>query len=223
MKTAIIFGHTSGLGLEVAKNLISKKNKVIGFARSLSSIKSDLLTNIQVDLSKEADITKTLSVIRNTYPHFDYVIYCSGVLTSHNIDNLDYQEMQRLYNVNVFAPMKIESGLLSLIKQNEADVVNITSSALIDYYPAFAEYASSKAALQKFTKDIQKELKPTKSRVIDFCPSGMTSNLYKNMTGDKVDRDQSAQMRSEDVANLLVYLLELPKKIEISYIFINRK
>lgn len=222
-KVAIIFGHTSGLGLEVAKNLLEKQCKVIGFARSISSLKSKLLENVQVDLLKKEDVEKATSLIKDKYSHFDYLIYCSGFLTAHNIDNLDYQELERLYGINVFAPMKIESKLLPLIKSNGADIVNITSSSLVDYYPALTEYSSSKAAFQKFTKDLQKFLKETSCRVIEFSPSGFTSNLYKNMTGDKINRDESIQMPTKDIADLLVFLLALPKKIEASYIFINRK
>lgn len=223
MKTAIIFGHTSGLGLEVAKSLLDKQCKVIGFARSTSILKSKLLENVQVDLIKKEEVEKAVKLIKEKYARFDYIIYCAGTLTAHNIDNLDYGEMEQLYKINVFAPMIIESKLLQLIKKNESDVVNITSSALIDYYPAFIEYASSKAALQKFTQDLQKELKETNCRVIEFCPSGFISNMYVHMTGDKVNRDESIQMPTKDVASLLVYLLELPKKMEVSYIFVNRK
>ncbi|MBU1110405.1 SDR family NAD(P)-dependent oxidoreductase [Patescibacteria group bacterium] len=223
MKTAIIFGHTSGLGLEVSKIFIEKNCSVIGLARSKSALQSDLLTNIQVDLSKEKDIDKTISTIKKEHCSFDYLIYCSGTLTVHNIDNINYSDMEYLYKVNVFAPMVIESALLNLVKENSADVVNITSSTLIDYYSVFSEYASSKSALQKFTQDLQKELGGTASRAIDFCPSGFASNIYKSMTGDKINRDETAQMQTADVAALLVSLLELPKKIEISHILVNCK
>lgn len=223
MKTAIIFGHTSGLGLELTNQLIKKNYNVVGFARSACKLNSNLLINNITDLTSEQDINKAIFLIKSKYSSFDYLIYCAGTLTAHNIDNLNYSEVEKLYKINIFAPMIIESSLLKLIINNGSDVVNITSSALIDYYPKFAEYSSSKAALQKFTKDLQKELKETNSRVIEFCPSGFTSNIYKNMTGDKVNRDESVQMQAADVANILIFLLELPKKIEISQIYVNRK
>lgn len=223
MKTAIVVGHTSGLGFAVTKALIAKQYKVIGVARSFCSIKSALIVNIQVDLSKKEEIEKTVTEVKNKYSKFDSIVYCAGTLTAHNMDNLSYDDMEQLYKVNVFAPMMFESSLLSLIRKNGADVVNITSSALIEYYSKFAEYSSAKAAIQKFTRDLQQELKETRSRVIEFCPGAFASNIYKNMTGEKVYRNEAAQLPADDYARIIVYLLELPKRIEIPSIYVNKK
>ena len=223
MKTAIIVGHSSGLGFAVTKALIDRQYRVIGVARSINSIKSELLENIQVDLSKKEGIEKAILEIKNKYSQFDFIVYCASLLTAHNIDNLNYDDTEQLYKVNVFAPLMFESGLLSLIRRNEADIINITSSALIEYYPAFAEYSSAKAALQKFTKDLQEELKETSSRVIEFCPGAFASNIYKNMTGDKINRNEAAQVSAKEYADIIVYILELPKKMEVRYIYVDRK
>lgn len=101
MKTAIIVGHTSGLGFAVTKALIPKQYRVVGVARSISSIKSDLIVNIQADLSKKEDIEKAVSEIKNKYSRFDSLVYCAGTLTAHDIDNLNYDDMKQLYIVNV--------------------------------------------------------------------------------------------------------------------------
>lgn len=223
MKTAIVFGHTSGLGDAVTKELLNKKYKVIGFARSKSDLKSDNLINVQVDLYNKKEIETAISIINQEYSHFDAIIYCSGILTAHDIDKLDYDQMEQLYKVIVFAPMLLESRLLPLIKKNLADVVNITSSALIEYYPDFAEYTSAKAAFQRFTKDLQKYLSNTECRVFEFCPGAFASNIYKHMTGKRISRDESKQVLPEEYARVLVYLLELPKIMEVPNIYVDRK
>ena len=223
MKTAIVFGHSSGLGLEVTKSLLGKGFRVIGFARSKAPIKSENLINVSVNLLDRGDTEKAIEEISSKYSSFEAFIFCAGVLTAHPIDRLDYPEMERIYKINTFAPMIIESGLVDLFKKNGADIVNVTSSSIFDYYPQFTEYSTSKIALQKFTADLERELKAKACRVIEFCPSGFASNIYKTMTGDKINRDESAQIKTEDLASLLVHLLELPKKIEVSNIFVNRK
>lgn len=222
-KTALLFGHSSGLGYALSKVLIKEGFSVIGISRRNSDLQSPHLINLQADLSDEAQIQQLCQQIQNDYPSFSVLIFAAGALTAHSIDNFVYKELERVYKVNTFAPMVIESSLLDIIKDNSADVVNITSSSLIDYYPAFAEYSSSKAAFAKFTLDLRKELKTTQCRVMDICPGGFTSNIYQAMTGDKMERDESRQMKAEDLAELIVYLLKLPKRMEVANIFIDRK
>ena len=223
MKTALIFGHTSGLGYQVAKRYLDAGYKVVGIARRKSDVVSENLVNLTADLSQKDDVLRVIQEVKDNHGTFDAVIYCAGVLIAHDIDKLDYDQMEQTYRVNTFAPMTIESELLDLIKQNRADILNVSSSSVVDFYPKYSEYSSSKIALQKFTNDLQKAFKDTPSRVVHFCPSGFTSNIYNTMIGEKVDRDESVQMKSEDLADLIYYLLALPKKIEITDIYVNRK
>lgn len=222
-KTALLFGHSSGLGHALSEVLLEEGFSVIGVSRRKSEIQSPHLINLEVDLADEAQIHRLCQEIQHDHPDFDVLIFAAGALTAHSIDKIVYKELERIYRVNTFAPMVIESLLLDTIKSNNADVINITSSSLIDYYPAFAEYSSSKAAFAKFTLDLRKELKSTQCRVMDICPGGFASNIYKTMTGDKIDRDESRQMKAEDLAGLIVYLLKLPKRMEVAHIFIDRK
>lgn len=222
-KTALIFGHSSGLGHALTILMLEDGYHVVGVSRRESEITSTNLVNLQADLAKKDQIDDVIETIKNNYQQFDVLIFAAGTLTAHAIENLDYDEIERLFKVNTFAPMAIESALLPEIKNNGADIVNISTIALFNYYPAFAEYSASKAAIAKFTGDLQKELFDTPSRVIDFCPSGFTSNIYKVMTGDKVNRDESLQINASDLAELLLYTIKLPKRMEITKILINRK
>lgn len=222
-KTALVFGHTSGLGLAVSRELMTKGYKIVGVARSKSSVESDDVVSLTADISKKFDIENVVNEITQKYATFDVLVYCSGTLTSHDMGSLDYDGMEYAYKVNTYAPMYIESRLLDLIKKNGSYVVNVTSSTLMINYPQFAEYASSKAALAKFTKDLHVELKDTGARVMDICPGGFASNIYTKMSGEKNERDESKQMDPANIAGLIAYIVELPKNVEVPFLFVNRK
>lgn len=222
-QTALVFGHSSGLGLELSRVLLNDGFRVIGISRRISEIEDDNLINLECDLSSPEQIEEVVAVIKSEFAKFDVLIFAAGTLTAHNIDYLDYKELERIFRVNTFAPMTVESGLLDLIRENGADIINVTSSALIDYYPAFAEYSATKAAFAKFTFDLEKELFDTPCRVMDLCPSGFTSNIYKDMTGDIIDRDESKQMKSSDLAAFVLAMIKLPKIMEVAKVFIQRK
>ena len=157
------------------------------------------------------------------HAQFDVLIYAAGALAAHDIDELDLATMEYLYRVNVFAPMVLESGLLDLIESNGADVINITSSSIIDFYPAFSEYSSSKAALAKFTTDLRARLERTAARVTELCPSGFASSMYASMRGTRIARDETIQIPVEVIAQFMLTLLDLPKRMEVGRVFINRK
>jgi NADP-dependent 3-hydroxy acid dehydrogenase YdfG len=223
IKKILVFGHTSGLGLEITKKFISHGYEVVGVARREFPEVSKKMTNIQADLSDKKDVDSVIKTITQDHPKFNKLVFCSGMLVSHDIDDIDYEDLLYQYKVNLFAAMVIESALLDLIKQNEADLLNVTSSSIVDYYPSFSEYSSSKLALKKFTADLKKELDETSCRVTEFCPGGFKSNIYQTMRGDKIDRDESSQMEPKDLADLIYYLMNLPKKIEIANIYVDRK
>jgi 3-oxoacyl-[acyl-carrier protein] reductase len=220
---AIIFGHTSGLGLAVAKQLGRQGFEIIGIGRSKADIPDLAITEIHADLSKADEVKRVIREIREKHSSFDVLVYTAGALTAHDMDKLDYADMEYLYRVNVFAPMSIESALLDLVEINGADVVNLTSSSIYEFYPKFAEYSTSKAAFAKFTSDLQRRLKDSSARVIDLSPSGFTSNMYATMRGELIQRDESKQIQVDDLAALVCYILALPKRMEITKINVNRK
>jgi 3-oxoacyl-[acyl-carrier protein] reductase len=222
-RRAIIFGHTSGLGLALARQLTTLSYEVIGVARSSVDALGASIIQIAADLATEDDVHMTVRRIQEEYSAFDALIYTAGALTAHEIEHLEYADLDYLYRINVFAPMVIESSLFDLIKTNGADVVNVTSSSVHEFYPKFAEYATSKAAFAKFTSDLQRQLKDSSARVTDLCPSGFTSNMYARMFGQQIPRDESVQIRVEDLADLVCFILKLPKRIEVTQIHINRK
>lgn len=207
----------------MADLLLKRGYRVVGISRSSWPSADARLDQISADLSKREDVERVIESIRQRHAKFDFLLYSAGALAAHEIDELDYETLEYLHRVNVFAPMIIESRLLDLISSNDADVVNVTSSSIVDFYPKFAEYSTSKVALAKFTSDVQHALKGSRARVTEVCPSGFTSTMYETMLGEHVDRDERLQIRVQDLAEFIASILNLPKRMEIGRVYINRK
>lgn len=222
-KIALVFGHTFGLGFSIAQKLLDEGYNVVGVARSKSSVQAEGLLNIQADLSVKEDIERVIQEIRQNHFSFEVLVYATGVLAAHSLDDLNYDDAMRMYQLHILAPMHIESHLLDFVKQNNAYVINVTSSTLVRHLPQLAEYASSKAAFARFTKQLQKELEGSGARVMDLCPSGFASNILITLLGERIERDESAQINPDDIADLVCFILKLPPKMEVSKLFINRK
>lgn len=218
MKRVIITGVSEGLGYETAKVLLTKWVEVIGISRNKPDI--DII-HLKTDLTSKSDIESTIQQIIMNYREFDALIHCAWILTVEHLNEIDSDKLEKLFSVNVFAPMLLTSGLFDVIKNNHADIVNVSSTVWLKAYENQCAYGASKWALRGITENLQLEFKGTKTRVIWFHPGGFQSRIFEKATGIKNDLENF--MKAEDVAKALVSTLELPKNMEVSYIVINRK
>ena len=83
-------------------------------------------------------------------------------------------------------------------------------------------YTTSKWAMRGTSYNLQVELKKHNCRVIQFNVGGMNTRMHTKWTGKVIEHPEE-WMNPADIADLMVYLLKLPKMIEVSEITINRK
>jgi short-subunit dehydrogenase len=215
----IITGASDGLGLELAKSFSQKGFEVLSVSRRDPKIKN--VVHLKTDLTNEDQIKKTIQIIKDSFSSFIALINCAGVINIKPLDALDFRQTEELFKINVIAPMILTSGLLNLIKKNEADIVNVGSTIGFKAYEKQCAYGASKWAIRGFNENLRLELKNTKVRVIGFMPGGFKTKIFEKATGVKVNLDP--YMDPKDLAKLMIYILELPKKMEVSEIIINRK
>jgi len=218
MKRVIITGASSGLGLALSKQFFEKGFDVVGICRG-SPPKG--AKHIKTDLTKEQDIENAIAVIKKDFSKFEYLINCAGALAVRALGEFQFKEIDMVFKVNAIAPMKLVSGLLENIKANEADIVNVGSTASYKILKNQFSYGSSKYALKGFTRNLEAELFNTPCRVIGFNPGGFKSEIFERATGKKINLD--SYMEAEDIASFLIQILELPKNMEVTEITINRK
>ncbi len=70
--------------------------------------------------------------------------------------------------------------------------------------------------------NLQLELKKFNCRVIQFNVGGMNTRMHEKYNGTKIENPDE-WMDPKDVAEFMLQLLKLPKKMEVSEITINRK
>lgn len=219
MKRLIITGISEGLGYEVGKLALEKGYKVLGIARNKPDLDIDF---IKTDLSKEEDLDKLIHDIKENYSDFSALINIAGILNIREPKEVDYKESLELFKINVHAPIYLTSKPLDLVIKNEADILNTGSTVGFKGYKNQAYYGTSKWAIRGFNEYLRTELNETKSRVIGFNPGGFKSKHAEKVTGVKVE-DWSPWMDPRDLAELMITLLETPKKMEVSDIIVNRK
>ena len=221
MKKIIILGASDGLGKAIANLCLKEKIKVINVSRTACDMPG--VINLACDLSIEEDINNTSNLIKEKYNDFDAIINCAAIVAMEKINNITYSKFERAFKINTIAPLYLLSLLFDNIVKNEADILNIGTTA--DLKAGFNDqlaYTSTKYGLRGGSYNIGLELAKTKSRMIYVHCGGMNTKMHEKDYGLKIDNPEE-WMNPLDVADIILYLLKLPKQIEITEITISRK
>ena len=213
----VITGASDGLGLELAKLYKEEGKTVVNIARRECKYAEH---NIVLNLREGAEIQETARQILEIDEPIEALVNSIGTFSQEAFGDITEDEIKRLMSTNVKAPMLLTSELIERIKQDEADVLNVISTAGTKGNPAHPVYAASKWAERGYTKALQEELKSTKCRVISFCPGGMQTGFFKKTGENPTDE---SWMQPEDVATFVKNILDLPKNMEVSEVTVNRK
>ncbi len=216
----IITGASDGLGKEIAKLYKASGVKVINISRRECE-EADI--NLQHDLTQGSEISAAVEQISKMPEEITALINCVGVWGEEPIADMTESEVDLLLATNIKAPMLLVSGLISKIKADGADVVNVISTAGLWGNKDHIAYAASKWGERGFTEALRAELKNTASRTMSFYPGGMKTKFFEKSLGTDITDDGSYWMDPAAVALCLKQLLDLPKNIEVSEITLNRK
>ena len=220
MKRILLTGASDWLGKEIGMLCVEKWIQVVALCRTQPNYPCDF---IATDLTDEKSMTACCDSVKNSFPDFSVLINCAGVPGIQKPNEITYAVLDTVMKINTLAPMFLSSQLFDLITKNETDILNVGSTiGLKQGHPNELAYTTSKRALRGVSSNLQLEFKNSKSRTIQFNIGGMNTRMHEKNTGRKIDNPDE-RMDPAEIAKIVLYILELPKQIEISEITINRK
>ena len=88
-------------------------------------------------------------------------------------------ELERVYRVNVVAPIALVQALAPALTRRHGLVVNISSDAALGGYPGWGSYGASKAALDLASLTLAHELEVVGVSVIAVDPGDMRTRMHQ--------------------------------------------
>lgn len=220
MKNIVLTGASDGLGKEFAKKCIEDNINIIALCRTKPDYECDF---ISTDLTSEESMINACNTIKERYDRIDGLVNCAGVPGIQKLNEISYDCLDNLMKINSVAPMFLTSQLIDLIKTSKADIINVGSTiGLKQGYEDQLAYTTSKWALRGTSYNLQLELKKYNCRVIQLNVGGMNTRMHEKYTGNKIENPDE-WMNPQDIADIMLYTIKLPKNIEISEMTINRK
>lgn len=218
----LVTGCSRGVGLEICHVLLKQGHNVYGVARSyteefkiLEQKYPNKLFFKSIDLSDSENVRKTIfkefitnQIVLDGYVNNAAMAY-DDIITNLNIDKL-----KAMYDVNVFTPMMITKYAIRhmLLHKNKGCIVHISSISAHTGYKGLAMYASSKGALEAFSKDTAREWGELgiRSNVVvpGFMETAMSSTLTENQK-DRIYKRTSLKSATsiQSVAETVAFLL----------------
>jgi NAD(P)-dependent dehydrogenase (short-subunit alcohol dehydrogenase family) len=159
MNTALITGASRGLGLALARALADHEWRLVIDARgseALLKTRDELArtTTVAAIAGDVADETHRRELIEAAGERLQLLVNNASVLGPSPQPRLaDYPqaELERVYAVNVVAPLRLAQLAIPALERNHGTLINVTSDAAVEPYEGWGGYGSSKAALEQLS------------------------------------------------------------------------
>lgn len=180
-----ITGASKGLGLTLAKKLLTNGYRVAATSRSVAALVDELGTTSDTFLPLEMDVTDDQDVkatVARTVDHFgtvDVVVNNAGFGQIGTLEELSDEEVKRSYEVNVFGCLNVVRHTAPILRsQQSGHIFNISSiGGYVGNFPGFGIYCSTKFAVAGFTEALAEEMKAFGVKVTLVYPGYFRTNF----------------------------------------------
>ena len=209
MSVALVTGASSGIGLEMAKILATKVDRLIITGRRenlLNSLAEELgdFTEVQVitaDLSIPTEVDRLIQLNENV----DILVNNAGYGLYGKMTEQDSDKLLGIVDVNIRALTALGHHYSAKMKsQGSGKILNVASIAAFQPGPGMAVYCASKSYVLSLSRAMSSELKGTGVSVTALCP-GYVQTGFQEVSGMKLTGGELwSAMRVDKVAKIAV-------------------
>ena len=196
-RTVLITGGTSGIGLELARQLIARGNTVIVTGRSLAKLKAAQeavpeLHVFQSDVSDPSSIESLYKAVSDPFPMLDTLVNNAGAMRNIKLDRQhQLNDLTTEVDGNLKGPMwMVQAFLPLLLRQKRGLIVNVSSGLAFIPFPAAPIYSASKAAVHAYTQCLRAQLDGTRVSIVELAPPGTETPLFRGEFAEEMKSEK---------------------------------
>lgn len=223
-KAAVITGAGKGIGRATAFELAKQGVNLGLIARSeaeLAALCKELTNEYGIkavyaigDVSNRAEAEAAVDSILEQLGKVDILINNAGIAQFGTLLDMDPADWEKIIQVNLMGTYYITRKILpAILEQPEGSIINIASTAGEKGFATGSAYVASKFAVMGLTESLMQEVRKANIRVTALTPSTVATELAVN-AGLKIG-DEDRMMQPEDVAELILSVLQLPQRVFI--------
>jgi 3-oxoacyl-[acyl-carrier protein] reductase len=227
MHTAIVTGGSRGIGLSIARAILSSGGRVM-----ITGLDQTRLEAAVADLSRSADEARVagravdvrdrkavdglVAETARLFGSVNVLVNNAGVGAFGDLAAMTDEDWARVIDTNLTGAFYCTRAAIPAMKKAGGGwIINIASLAGRNYFPQGAAYCASKAGLVAMSESVMQEVRYDDIRVSVIMPGSVATDFGRGATGN-----DAWKLTGDDVAEVVMDLLRhpsrsLPSKIEM--------
>jgi len=167
------------------------------------------LLSIQGDVSKEVDVHRIYSFVRDRSKNLDVLINNAGYGYFDMLEDIQLEKFNNVFATNVAGAMMMAREAAKIFKRRKSGhIVNICSTAGTRGFAGGTAYSATKFALKAMTECWRAELRKHNIRVILINPSEVQTHFTVN-SGREQREFSPTKLQGSDIAHAICSSLEM--------------
>ncbi|MDQ6679020.1 MAG: SDR family oxidoreductase [Acidobacteriota bacterium] len=217
-KFAVVTGGARGIGRSIAESLLDAGASVAICSKSASSLDRALaelsprgaVIGRVTDVGNPDQVASFFSFVDDHFPSLDILVNNAGVGIFRNVAELSIEEWRATLDTNLSGAFFCSHAAVPRFrKRGEGYIINISSLAGKNAFAGGAAYNASKFGLNGFSEAMMLDYRQENIRVSEILPGSVSTGFDSGGAKDW-------KIAPEDIAELVITLLKMPKRTLVS-------
>jgi meso-butanediol dehydrogenase / (S,S)-butanediol dehydrogenase / diacetyl reductase len=238
-KVVVITGAGIGLGRALARRFAKEGETVIALGRTLSKVQAvaDELGAphfaVECDVQSADSVRKAFAEIAKCHPKIDVLINNAAIYEPFFVADATDEQILAPILTNFAGPVFTSRAAIPMMEKG-GYIINVTSESVALEFPLLSMYQSSKAALERFSQSLSRELEPDGIRVSvvrcgPMLEEGKGSNwdmevtmkFYQLCVEAGIDMAKRGISHVNNVTDVFRALLDLPGDVRVTHVSVE--
>lgn len=217
----MISGANRGIGLRIAERLAADGALVSlggrdpdGLAAATAGLPEDRVLRHRYDAVEPGSDAAWVDATLDRFGRLDGLVNCAGILESFTLETGDEEALDRMFTVNVQAPLRLTRlALPHLRASGEGRIVNLSSLSGIRVANDEVGYAITKFGVTALSQATKRAAWDDGVRVTNLSPGFVATDMPLSLDAGL---DLSTAVQPEDLAALVSTVMSLPNTASVS-------
>jgi len=196
-RAVLVTGASTGIGRKITEKLAADGHFVYAGARKPDDIAAlsaiDNVQGVRLDVTVQEEIDAAVQLVEKAGRGLHAVVNNAGVNVLAPLIEIDEEELDFLFDVNIYGPYRITKAFAPLVIESQGRVVNISSISGTLSGGLYGIYSMSKHALEAYTDSLAREMATLNVKVIGVEPGNYKTNIFHNRCDRMMARGYNAE------------------------------